>query len=216
MRYARYAIFLSAIMIATGIFLPYLQLGVGGYSFGKSSSMTLYGTVNNYTFLEAATAKVDVSMAERITDGILARAGTKSGPLSRKLRDAKSTIRDIRQVREDAHIETLGTVLRTTGFAFLGILFIVSWLVLKSLSAGMHNRRRGIVVTVLMTLVSIVSAALFIAAREAIREGNAELGAPMLSMGSGAYMMLIGAACGFIASGYALYSEIKATAKPKG
>lgn len=214
MRYARFAIFLSALMIATGVFLPYIQLGIGGIAFGKGSSMTLYGSVSNYRFLEAASARADVSLAERITDGLLAQAGEKAKPLTRKLREAKSTLRDIREVRNEEYVETLGTVLRITGIGFLGILLIVGWLLMKSLSTGLAHRRRAIVIAVMMVLVSAISVALFIVSGEALRLGNAEIGAPLLGLGSGAYTMLVGGACGALASLVALWFEVKATRKP--
>ena len=215
MRYARIGIFLSAIMIATGVFLPYIQLGLGGIAFSKGSSMTLYSTVNNYRFLEAASAKVDVGLAERIADGLLAKAGDKSNVVARKLREARSTLRDVQEVHEEAHVETLGTVLRVTGVAFLAILLIVCWLVLKSLSSGIAHRRRAIVVTVLMTLVSVIGIALFFAARESLKLGNAEMGAALLSLGSGAYLILVGGVAGLVAAMVSLHYELKATAPAK-
>ncbi len=213
MRYARFAIFLSAIMIATGVFLPYIQLGVGGVAFSKGSSITLYSTVNNYGFLEAVASSVDVSLAERITNGLLATAAPKSKSLAKKLRDAQSTLRDVQEVHEEAHVKTLGTVLRITGMVFLGILLIVCWLVLKSLSLGTANRRRAIVVCTLMGSVSIAGIALFIVAGESLKLGNAELGAPLLSLGSGAFLMLIGAGCGLVAAFVALRCELAASAR---
>ncbi|MCP4446840.1 MAG: hypothetical protein GY811_16050 [Myxococcales bacterium] len=215
MRYARIAIFLASIMIATGVFLPYVQLGVGGFAFGEGSSVTLYSTVSNYSFLEAASSRVDVSMAERISDGLLARAGHKSAKLSKKLREAKSALRDIREVREDAHVETLGTVLRVTGISFLGILLVVSWLVLKGLSSGVAHRRRAIVAGVLMSLVSLVAIALFFATRESLKLGNAEVRVPLLMLGSGAHVMLTGAICGLAATVATLVFELRATAAPR-
>ncbi len=193
--------------------MPYIQLGIGGIAFGKGSSMTLYGSVRNYKFIEAASAQVDVSLAERIADGLLAQAGEKAVPLKRHLRDAKSTVRDIQEVHDEEYVETLGTVLRTTGIAFIGILLIVGWMLMKSLSTGLPNRRRAIAIAVLMVLVSIISIALFLASGEALRLGNAELGAPLLGLGSGAYTMLIGGILGAAASLAALWFEVRATHK---
>lgn len=211
MRYARFAIFLSALMIATGVFLPYIQLGVGGLAFGKDSSMTLYGSVGNYKFLEAAATKVDVSLAERITDGLLAQAGERAAPLTRKLREVKSTLRDVQEVRDKEYVEDLGTALRVTGISFLGILLIVGWLLMKSLSTGHAHRRRAIAIAVLMTLVAVIGIGLFIVAGEALRLANAELGASLLSLGGGAYAMLIGGIAGAAASLTAMWFEVRAT-----
>lgn len=209
MRYARIGIFLSAIMIATGVFLPYVQLGFGGVALSKSSSMTLYSTVDSYSFLEAAAAKADVGFAERIAGGLIAKASGKSEAVTRRLREVKSSLRDVRNVREEAHVETLGTTLRVTGVVFLGILVVVCWLVLKSLSTGVANRRRATVVAFLMGLVSVVGIALFFAAKEALKLANAELGAPILSLGSGAYSILIGSGCALVAALVALRYEWK-------
>ena len=114
---------------------------------------------------------------------------------------------------KEAHVKTLGTVLRITGMVFLGILLIVCWLVLKSLSLGTANRRRAIVVCTLMGSVSIAGIALFVVAGESLKLGNAELGAPLLSLGSGAFLMLIGAGCGLVAAFVALRCEPAASAR---
>ncbi len=212
MRYARFAIFLSALMIATGVFLPYIQLGVGGFAFGKGSSMTLYDSVNNYQFLEAASSKVDVSMAQRIANGLLPKAGTKGESLARKFRDATSTVEDIQEVQDQEYVQRFGKLLRAAGIAFLSILLIVAWLLLKSLSTGLAYRGRAIAIAALMTLVSVGSVGLYIAAGEAIALGNAELGGPLLGLGSGAYLMLLGGLAGFVSPLVALWFEIKATA----
>lgn len=198
-------------MIATGVFLPYVQLGIGDIAFGRGSSMTLYGSVNNYKFLEAVSARVDVRLAERVTDGLLAEAGEKAAPLARKLKEAKAALRDVQEVREEEYVETLGTVLRIVGIAFLGILLLVGWLLTKSLSTGQPHRRGAISIAFLMVVVCGVSVALFIVAGEALRFGNAELGVPLLGLGSGAYAMLLGGVCGAIAALIALYFEVRAT-----
>ena len=191
--------------------MPYVQLGIGDIAFGRGSSVTLYGSVNNYKFLEAASAQIDVSLAERITDGLLAQAGEKAAPLARKLKEAKASLRDIQEVRDEEYVETLGTVLRIVGIAFLGILLLVGWLLMKSLSTGEPHRRRAIAIAFLMVVVGVVSIALFVASSEALRLGNAEIGAPVLGLGSGAYAMLIGGVCGAIASLTALWFEVRAT-----
>ncbi len=214
MRYARFAIFFSALMISTGIFLPYIQFGLGGFAFTKGSSITLYDSVNNYKFLEAATSSVNVSMAERIANGLLAHAGEKALPLTRKLREAKSAIEDVREVQDKEYIQRFGSALRAAGMAFLGILLIVCWLLLKSLSTGLPNRRRATVVAVLMTLAALGSIALYVAAGEAIALGNAEVGTSLLSLGTGAYLMLFGGIAGTLSPAIALWLEIRATAQP--
>jgi hypothetical protein len=65
----------------------------------------------------------------------------------------------------------------------------------------------------LMIVVAIVSVGLFIVSKEALRLGNAELGAPLLGLGGGAYAMLIGGVCGGIAALTALWFEVRATRK---
>ncbi len=51
-----------------------------------------------------------------------------------------------------------------------------------------------------MTLVSAGNVALYVAADEATALANAEIGAPLLGLGSGALLMLIGGAAGSVAS----------------
>lgn len=132
----------------------------------------------------------------------------------RKLKEAKAGLRDIQEVRDEEYVETLGTVLRITGITFLGILLIVGWLLMKSLSTGLPHRRRAIAIAFFMVVVGIVSVALFVTSSEGLRAGNTELGVPLLGLGSGAYTMLIGGVCGAVAALTALVFEVRATRKP--
>lgn len=98
--------------------------------------MTLYSSVNNYKFLEAASSSVNMTMAERIANGLLARAGEKALPLRRKLREAKPTLEDVQEVQDKEYVQRFGSLLRIAGMTFRGLLLTVSWLLMKSLFHG--------------------------------------------------------------------------------
>ena len=196
MRYLRYSIFLSALLVATAVFLPYVQLSVGGISLGKRTTMPLFDAVTNYTFVDNAFARVNATPAERIADGVLARFGKSPTGLSQHLREVQTTLHDVQEVRDQAHLDTIGTVLRTTGVGFLLILAVVAWLILQTLSQVALNRRRAVWIAGLTSVVGLVSTALFIGVGEALVLANEEIGANLLSLGSGAYLMLVAAIVG--------------------
>jgi hypothetical protein len=208
MRVLRLSIFLSAILVATGVFLPYAQVGVGGISLGERSSMTLHGAVGNYTFVENAFASAEASAAERIASGLLAQVDRKTGGrLSGHLSAARSLLRDVRQVRESGDLERIGSWLRTAGYVFLALLALVAWLVLKTMARGGGSKSRAVLVTVLMGVTGILSIALVIAAHEGLKLANEELGGVVLSLGSGAYVMSIFSAIGFVAAAVSIKLE---------
>mgnify|MGYP001563118414 FL=1 len=213
LRYLRFSIFLSAIVIVTSVFLPFLQLGIGGMALGHRSTLPLYGAVNDYTFVEGLVAKADASGAERIADALLARLGRAPLPIASELAKAKAALDDAKELRNQADMEQFGTILRSAGLAFLGILAIVAWLVLKSMSQKKVIARRSIWIAVLMTLAGALSIGLFVASQEAIVLANAEIGTALISSAIGAYMMLVGGITGFLA---ALASAVLDVRKSRG
>lgn len=207
MRYLRYCVFLSALMIATSVFLPYVQLSFGGISLGKSTDMPLYGAVSNYDLIERIATKTDTTLAEKIADTLLAKIGSSSNPVSDGLRELRATLRDVKEAKEQAHLETVGTVLRLVGIGFLILLAIIAWLVLQTLSQRFPRPARSVWTAVLTSLVGIIGIALFVVVREALALGNAELGAAALSLGAGAYMMLIASIVGMVAANASVIVE---------
>ncbi len=200
MRYLRFSVFLSALVVATAIFLPYIQAGVGGMAFGKQSTLPLYNAVSNYGFIENAVAKTEAAPSVRIADALLSRLGRSALPFSKHLAEARSALEDVREVREQAEVETIGAILRTTGLVFLALLAIIAWLMLKSISRREVSRRRSYWVAGLMTIVGVGSMALFLGVREALALANEEIGAAILSLGIGAYLMAIAGVIGCVAA----------------
>ena len=214
MRYLRYCIFMSALMIATSVFLPYVQLSFGGISIGKSTSMPLYGAVSNYGFVERIVTETDTSVPERIADALLAKAGSRSNPVTDGLRDFRSTLQDVKEAKEKAQLDTIGTVLRGVGIGFLLALAVIAYLVLQTLSQTSPRPARSFWTAVLMGLVAIIGIALFVAVREALVLGNEELGAAALSLASGAYLMTAACLTGAVAAIAAFIVERRSLRAP--
>ncbi len=198
MRYLRFSVFLSALVVATAIFLPYIQAGVGGMAFGKQSTLPLYNAVSDYGFIEKAVTKTEAAPSVRIADALLARMGHSALPFSKHLTEARTALDDVQEVREQAEVETIGTILRTTGLVFLGLLAIIAWLMLKSISGREVSRQRSYWVAGLMSIIGVGSVAMFLGAREALSLANQELGAAILSLGIGAYLMAAAGVLGWL------------------
>ena len=199
--------FLCLVLVATGLFMPYVQLSIGGIALGGNTSIPLYGAASDVELAQSMAARIEASPAQRIADGLLSKLGRGSSKLSSRIADVQSALQDVREVHEESEINSVGSVIKISRNLFIGILVLLAWLVLQGMSQRSPNRRRAIFTAVLMTILGLASIALFFGVKEGLALANEEIGASLLSLASGAYMMLIAASIGATASIAAAWLE---------
>ncbi|MBL4635898.1 MAG: hypothetical protein JKY56_18705 [Kofleriaceae bacterium] len=215
-RYLRFSIFLSLIVIATGIFMPFVQVGIGGIGMGGKTALPLYEAMGDLELLESIAARAEASPARRVADALLSRFGRSASQVSEKIADLRSTIQDVQEVRDEVEIDTIRSAIKISSNLFLAALVILAWLVLQSISQRSVHKRRAIFTAVLMTIVGVSSCLLFFGVREGLALANEEIGINILSLASGSYMMLVCGITGTIASVAAAVWESRRAKAPLG
>ncbi len=180
--------------------MPYVQLSIGGFGVGKTTSVPLYNAVGDVNMIQSMSARIEATPAQRIADGLIARFAKTDSTWSKNAKEFLSTIHDVQEVNEQAQLNTTGSIVKISSRIFLGMLVLLTWLTLQSISQSRPNKRRAVGTAILMSIVAISSIALFFAVGEGLRLANEELGAELLSIASGAYMMFVSATIGAIAA----------------
>lgn len=176
--------------------MPFVQVGVGGIALGGKTALPLYDAMSDLDMLQSMASKVEASPARRIADALLSRYGRNASQVSDYVAELRSTAQDIQDVREEAEIDTIASVVKISRNVLLGVLVLLAWLVLQSISQRTPHMRRAVATAIFMTLVGIFTTVLFFGAGEGLALANEEIGLDILSLASGAYMMLVAALIG--------------------
>lgn len=199
--------FLCLVLVATGLFMPYVQLSIGGIALGGDTSVPLYSAASDVELAQSMATRIEASPAQRIADGLLSKLGKGSSRLSSRIADVQSALADVREVHEETEINNVGTIIKISRNLFIGIIVLLAWLLLQSISQRTINRRRAIFTSILMSILGLACIGLFFGVREGLVLANEEIGTNLLSLAWGAYMMLISASVGALASIAAAWTE---------
>ncbi len=187
--------------------MPFVQVGIGGIGMGGKTALPLYEALGDLDMLESLAARAEASPARRVADALMSRFGRSASQVSEKIADLRSAIQDVQEVRDEVEIDTLRSAIKISSNLFLGALVILAWLVLQSISQRSPHKRRAIFTAVLMTIVGVSSCLLFFGVREGLTLANEEIGVNILSLASGAYMMLVCGITGTITAIAAAFLE---------
>ncbi len=204
MRLAAWVTIAFAVLSATSVFLPGIELQLGGVSLGRRASLSLYHAAKERDFARALLDKYHAAgerhVGERAADLLLEHAAkhAKKAHVD-DARDAMSTLDDI----HDSDLRTAGRALVAVTYGYLALVVLLVALIFGDTMRGTYSRKRAIAAVALTTLCAAIAIAAHVGWREAVWQANDELGAELFGLGIGAYLMPLTAA-GALASAIAL------------
>src|SRR5437879_5271253 len=140
MRLASWAVVVCALIGATGVFLPSLEVEIHGIALGRRTSVSLYQAREDRDVVRRLLAAYRHSKGRRTGEAI---AGSSMPRLVKSrlhlddARDAMSSLDDI----SDADIRHVGTILAIAIWAFLALEAVVAGLVFVGAVRGAHTKR---------------------------------------------------------------------------
>jgi hypothetical protein len=203
-RLAAWVTIAFAVLSAAAVFLPGVELQVGGLSLGRRTSLSLYQAAKERDFARALLGKYQAigsrHVGERAADLLLEHAAkhAKKAHVD-DARDAMSTLDDV----SESDVRTAGRALVGLTWGYLGLVALLVALLFSETMRGEYSRKRTIAAVVLATLAAALAVAVMIGWREAVWQANDELGIESFGLGIGAYLMPF-AACGAMAAAIAL------------
>ena len=204
MRLAAWLTIVFSVLSATAVFLPGVEVQIGGVAVSRRASLSLFQAANERDLARAMLGKyhraTHLHDAESAADALLLHARkTASKAHVDDARDAMSTLDDV----SDSDVKTAGRALVAVKWGYLGLLAILAALAFGDTMRGEYSRKRVIAAVVIATLATAIAIAVHVGWREAVAEANDELGTSTFAVGIGAYVMPA-AAIGALAAAVAL------------
>ncbi len=204
-----------AVLSAIAVFLPGLEVEVGGVRLSRKTSLSLYKAAADRELARALLARYAHSAhreyGEKLADRLLEHGGSHAKQLHvDDARDAMSTLDDV----SDDDVKTAGRALVALTAVYLVLLAIPIGLLFGDTMRGSYSRRRAIAAVPLLAVASAVAIAVHVGWRAAVFEANDELGAQSFALGSGAWLMPLAAVAALAAAIALLVLQIRSGAKP--
>jgi hypothetical protein len=198
-RIASWVFLLCAVLSAAAVFMPALEIQIGGTTLGKHMSLSLYETSTKREqvrhFFEAYNSFGGHKKAEQLLGKAANKLGKRVKSRINDVRDAMETMDDVR----DEDIETVATILQVTMWSFLALTAIMIALVFVE-TIRKTLRRSRIIIALAMSLVAAVAAVgIHIVFRKVVAEANDEIGGHPFALSGGAYVLPIVAVGAFVA-----------------
>jgi hypothetical protein len=204
-----------AVLSATAVFLPGLDVEIGGVRLTRKTSLSLYKVAADREVARALLARYahagSRQYGEKLADRLLEHAGAHAKKLHvDDARDAMSTLDEV----SDDDVRRAGFAVVALTIAYLALLAIAVALPFGDTMRGTYSRWRAIVVVAVTTLAVVLAIGVHLGWSAAAFEANDELGTSSFALGVGAWLMPIGA-CGALASAIALLVQhVRSAAKP--
>jgi hypothetical protein len=188
-RVASWVFVLCAALGAVGVFLPSIELRLGGSSVSKRTELSLYRIASDRELARRLLAMYRGSSKRRVGADLVRTVSPRVGGRIRAtladVRDAMDTLDEV----SDHDAWTAGTVLVAALCALLGLEAIIAGLLVGELVRGSRRRGRYIAALIASVLAAAIALALHLACREAIWQANDEVSHAILSLGPGAYVV---------------------------
>jgi hypothetical protein len=189
---------LCALVAATGVFMPCLELTA---VHTKHGSVSLYEASTHRALARKLIAAYHKSrgraLGELITGAALEHV---KNDYVGDARDAMSTLDQV----SDQDVAMAGTGLVVAIWLFLALQAIAGVLVLGQLVGDVWRRRRLIAIVAMAVVASAIGVAMMLVCREAAWQANDEIGRAFLGAGAGVYVMTVasiaGLACAILAA----------------
>lgn len=213
MRVVSWAFVLCTLLGAIAAFLPSVELG--SQVIGRHVKLSLYTASTDRAAVRKLLAVYHASEA-RQTGGELVRAVSpklrgRAAAAIGDLRDAMDTLDDT----SDDDVRTAGTIFTIALWTLLGLDALMIALVFRQLSRARYHRGALIAALVLSVLAAGVAVALAIACRVAVWEANDAVGATVLTLAAGAYVLPLAAIAGLILAVVLVILRRKLAAPPR-
>ncbi len=204
-----------AVLSAVAVFLPGLEVEVGGVRLSRRTSMSLYNAAADRELARALLARYAHSShreyGEKLADKLLEHGGKHAKELHvDDARDAMSTLDDV----SDDDVRNAGRALVALTAVYLALLAIPIGLTFGDTMRGSYSRRRAIAAVALLVIASAVAIAVHVGWREAVFEANDELGTHSFALGSGAWVMPVGALAALAGATALLVLQVRSAAQP--
>ncbi len=200
MRVASWAFVLCAALVAVALFLPSLELRVGGRSVSKRTERSLYQVSSDRALIHRMLVAYHASDKPKLgTKIVRAVAPRTTGRPRAALEDARDAMETLDEVTDD-DIKSAGTVLTITVWSLVGLEAVLILLVFGQLMSGSFRRGRLVLAVLGSILAVAVAIALHIVCREAAWQVNDEVGRTILTLGPGIYALPLAAIAALVAS----------------
>ncbi len=196
MRAASQAFVLCTLLSVVGIFLPSVELrvsGVGGMLLGKRAELSFYTANTKRDVVRAMVASYHRAPGKGYGAAVAGALMPKVGKRTRSyLDDARSAMSTLDEIN-DEDLGTAATILNVTLWAVLALHLLMAAIVINEMRRPSDRRRRIAFALALSVIVTAVAVGMHLICREAVAAANDEVGARVLRLGVGAYMMPLAA-----------------------
>jgi hypothetical protein len=199
-RLASWAFVLCAVLVAAAVFLPSLNLRVGGASVSKRTERSLHQVSSDratiHRMLVAYHGSGQRKLGSKIVRAVTPRITGRPRAALEDARDAMDTLDGV----ADDDIKSAGTILTITLWALIGLEATLVLLVFGQLGRGSFRRGRMVLALLGSIVAAGVAIALHIVCREAVWQVNDEVGRTIVTLGPGIYVMPIAAIAALVAA----------------
>lgn len=193
MRLASWVFVIAAVLGAVGVFLPSVELQLGGKSVSRRTRISLYTASHDRELVRRLIAAYHTSSKRKLSSDIVRTVSPRVGGRVRSVledaRDAMDTLDDT----SDDDVRTAGAAFTAALAALLALDAAMILLVFPSLMRGSFRRGPLIGALVASLLATAVAAALHVTCREAVWRANDEVGVTTVALAAGAYVIPLAA-----------------------
>jgi hypothetical protein len=199
-RVASWAFVLCAALGAIGVFLPGVDLQLGGRAVTRHARLSLHTASTDRELVRRLIAAYHHSskrhMGTELVRTVTPRATGRSRAALEDARDAMAALDEV----SDDDVRTAGLIFTFVLWTLLGLEAAIAALVFGELMRGAYRRGRLIAALVGSVVVTAIAVALHLACREAVREANDEVGRSAIVLAPGAYVIPIAAIAALVAA----------------
>jgi hypothetical protein len=207
-RIAAWAFVVCTTVATIAIFIPALELHIGGKRVGKTESLSLWDLNTSREKLASLVAGFRESKARKAGAKIAGKVADKLG--SKAARDLRDSLEGVDTV-SDSDVQTIGKVMSVATWTLLGLNLLALLVLFGDTVKGRFRKGRVIVAAIAAFLTTGITVALGIGFSQGASQGNAEIGRELLSTRAGTYLMPLFAIAAFIASIVLLVQIVRAS-----
>lgn len=199
MRIASYLFVVCAVLASIGMFMPAIQLEVGGAALGHRTTESVYSMQSEEGFARRMLARYKASkrmhVGKRIASKIMPHAGKVLRGHLDDVTSAMSTLDDV----SDEDVKNAATTVAITLWVFLGLELVGAVLVFTDAVSGRYRKGRMAVALITSLLAAIIGVAIPIVLTIASSELNDDIGYDLMHLAFGAFVVPLAAVGGFAA-----------------
>jgi hypothetical protein len=206
-RIACWLFVVSAVLAALGMFMPAVQLEVGGAVLSRRTTESVYQIQAGEGFARKLLARYQASkrmhVGKRIASKVMPHVGkTLKGHLD-DITSAMSTLDDV----SDDDVKTAAKAIAITLWTFLGLAIVGIVLVFTDLVSGRYHKSRMVISMIISLLLAVAGVALTIVLAIAAAELDDDLGFDVVHLAVAAYVIPAAAVGSFVAMVAALVAR---------